>query len=187
MTELTSLPANLPKPHDDGASDHLVDQPLPPIEVRAVGGGSKVLNGFPTRWLVLYVYPRTGGPGIELPDDWDMIPGARGCTPQSCAFRDHYVELSALDATVWGLSAQPIEEQVGFSERMHIPFPLLNDTDLMLSSSVLALPTFEADGMTLYRRLTLVADASGITKVFYPVFPPDRNATDVIHHLRAVG
>jgi peroxiredoxin len=115
-----------------------------------------------------------------------MIPGARGCTPQACAFRDHHDELQALDATVWGLSAQPIEEQTAFAARMHIPFPLLNDSALALSTSDLALPTLDAGGMTLYRRLTLIASASGIAKVFYPVFPPDQNAADVIHYLKGL-
>ena len=181
MADLTSLPPDLPEPQDDGASDHLVGLPLPRIELQAAAGGSKTLNEFPTRLLVLYVYPRTGGPGVELSDDWDMIPGARGCTPQSCAFRDHHGEFSALDATVWGLSAQPVAEQEAFAERMHVPFPLLNDTGLALSWNN------EAGGMTLYRRLTLIADASGIARVFYPVFPPDRNAIDVITHLERAG
>ncbi|MEN8238736.1 MAG: peroxiredoxin [Actinomycetota bacterium] len=183
MTDLTRLPDNLPVPVDDGASDHLVGQSLPEIELRTSGGGSKLLTGFSTQWLVLYIYPRTGGPGIDLPDDWDMIPGARGCTPQSCAFRDHYGALQTLDATVWGLSAQPIEEQIAFAERMHIPFPLLNDSDLVLKSSALSLPILESDGMILYRRLTLIADASGVRHVLYPVFPPDRNADDVLEWL----
>ena len=179
MTDLTKLPDDLPEPLDDGAADHLVGLELPPLVLATTAGGSQRLDRHPARWLVVYVYPRTGGPGIELPADWDMIPGARGCTPQSCAFRDHHSELTDLDATVVGISAQPIEEQVDFAERMHIPFPLLNDRSLELRSA-LDLPTFEAAGMTLYRRLTLIADASGIAKVFYPVFPPDRNASDVI-------
>jgi len=126
-----------------------------------------------------------GGPGIALPDDWNVIPGAPGCTPQSCAFRDHDADLRKLDATVWGLSAQPIEEQTGFAHRMDIPFPLLNDAGHALASPPLSLPTFDAAGTTLYRRLTLIADATGIAHVFYPVFPPDRNATDVIAWLTA--
>jgi peroxiredoxin len=186
MTDPTSLPPNLPEPQADGASDHLVGLRLSQLALPTVSGGSVALNDFPTGWLVLYVYPRTGGPDIDLPDGWDMIPGARGCTPQACAFRDHHDELQALDATVWGLSAQPIEEQTAFAARMHIPFPLLNDSALALSTSDLALPTLDAGGMTLYRRLTLIASASGIAKVFYPVFPPDQNAADVIHYLKGL-
>ncbi|MEN8240086.1 MAG: peroxiredoxin, partial [Actinomycetota bacterium] len=144
MTDLSRLPDNLPAPVDDGASDRLVGQTLPEVELRTAEGDSQLLNEFTTRWLVLYIYPRTGGPGIDLPDNWDMIPGARGCTPQSCAFRDHHAELQALDATVRGLSAQPIEEQAAFAERMHIPFTLLNDSELVLASSALSLPVLEA-------------------------------------------
>jgi peroxiredoxin len=183
VTDLDRLPDDLPAPVDDGAGDRLVGQTLPRVEFRTADGGSQFMNEFTTTWLVLYIYPRTGGPGIELPEQWDMIPGARGCTPQSCAFRDHHAELRALDATIWGLSAQPIDEQTAFAERMHIPFPLLNDSDLALQSSHLSLPLLEADGMALYRRLTLIADASEIRHVFYPVFPPDRNAADVIEWL----
>ena len=119
-----------------------------------------------------------------MPDDWDLIAGARGCTPQSCAFRDHHAELDALDATVWGLSAQPIEEQREFGERMHIPFPLLNDSTLLLTAPPLRLPTF-GDGFSLYKRVTLIAEVARIVRVFYPVFPPDQNATEVIDYLRA--
>lgn len=122
-----------------------------------------------------------------LPPSWDMIPGARGCTPQSCAFRDHAAELAALGATVRGVSAQPIEEQAEFAERMHIPFELLNDSRLILESGALSLPTFDAAGMTLYKRLTMIASRQGIAHVFYPVFPPDRNAAEVIAWLREFG
>ena len=130
--------------------------------------------------LVLYVYPRTGGPTIELPDDWDLIPGARGCTPQACSFRDHEAELTMLGATVWGLSAQPIAEQREFAARMHIPFPLLNDTSLLLSRAPMNLPTFTTGDMTLYKRITLIARDSVVEHAFYPVHPPERNASDVI-------
>lgn len=185
MNDVSSLPGDLPQPEDDGAADHLVGMELLSISLPTATGGSKTLDAFDTRWLVLYLYPRTGGPGVSLPDDWDMIPGARGCTPQSCAFRDHHAELRAMDATVWGLSAQPLQEQAEFAQRMHIPFPLLNDSDLRLAKSELALPTFHGDGMSLYRRLTLIADHKTIAKVFYPVFPPDRNAEDVIRYLKS--
>lgn len=183
MTDPTQLPAGLPEPADDGACDHLVGLELPDLVLESAAGGAYRLHSAVSRWLVLYVYPRTGGPDISLPDDWDLIPGARGCTPQACAFRDHQREIAALDATVWGLSAQPITEQRDFAERMHIPFPLLNDTQLLLARPPLRLPTFTAAGLTLYRRVTLIAREARIVKIFYPVFPPDRNAQDVIAYL----
>jgi len=159
---------------------------LPDILLPAADGTNLSFRHAPTPRLVIYVYPRTGGPGIDVPDDWDLIPGARGCTPQACGFRDHHTELQALDATVWGLSAQPIAEQAGFAERMHIPFPLLNDSRLRLAGPPLQLPTFTAAGVTLYRRVTLMCQGARITKVFYPVFPPDQNASEVINHLRSL-
>ena len=179
----TRLPQGLPIPEDDGLADHLLGLGVPSIQFDVAGGGSQSLNDFSTRWLVLYAYPRTGGPGIDLPPDWDMIPGARGCTPQGCAFRDHHRELAQLGASVLGVSAQPIEEQAEFVKRMHIPFPLLNDSGLQLAAGELRLPTFRVGDMELYRRLTLIADGHGIRKVFYPVFPPDENASEVVSWL----
>lgn len=185
MTDATKLPPGLPEPIDDGACDHLVGLELPEVTLESARGESIEMRSATSRWLVLYVYPRTGGPGVTLPQDWDLIPGARGCTPQACAFRDHHAELSDLDATVWGLSAQPVEEQREFVERMHIPFPLLNDAQLLLADPPLRLPTFAADGLTLYRRVTLVIEGSRVVHVFYPVFPPDRNVSDVISYLKS--
>lgn len=185
MTDVTGLPEGLPQPVDDGACDHLPGIELPAVELASHDGVMRSLRAQPSRWLVVYVYPRTGGPDIELPEDWDLIPGARGCTPQGCAFRDHHADLRALDATVWGVSAQPLAEQRNFAERMHMPFPLLNDTGLRLAAAPLRLPTFTANGLTLYKRVTLVAEGLRITKAFYPVFPPDRNAADVIGYLRS--
>ena len=185
VTDPTLLPSNLPEPVDDGACDHLLGLELPAIELSSTAGTVHSLHDVSSRWLVLYVYPRTGGPAVNLPEDWDLIPGARGCTPQSCAFRDHHDELRALNATVWGLGAQPIEEQREFVERMQIPFPLLNDSALRLASQPLRLPTFTVTGMTLYKRITLIAEEARITRFFYPVFPPDRNASEVIDYLRS--
>jgi len=136
--------------------------------------------------LVLYIYPRTGKPGVPPPDGWDATPGARGCTPQSCAFRDHRAELAELGAAVVGMSAQSLADQEEFAAREHIPYPLIADPDLQLATA-LGLPTFEIAGMRLYRRITLVARAGRIEHVFYPVFPPDRNAADVVAWLRANG
>ncbi len=179
MPDLTALPPDLPAPVDDGACSHLPGIELPDVELPSTQGPRR-LRDVPTRWLVLYVYPRTGGPGIDLPDDWDLIPGARGCTPQACEFRDHHGELAALDATVWGLSAQPAAEQQVFAARMHIPFPLLNDQALRLAGEPPRLPVFTSGGTRLYRRVTLIARGGRVKRVWYPVFPPDRNAADVV-------
>jgi peroxiredoxin len=135
--------------------------------------------------VVVYAYPRTGRPGEPLPTGWDAIPGARGCTPQSCGFRDHFAELSALGvAQLYGLSAQEPDDQREVAQRLHLPFALLSDARLELQRA-LNLPTFAVDGMTLLKRLTLVLDDGVITKVFYPVFPPDKSAAEVIAWLRA--
>ena len=185
MTDYSSLPPDLPVPEDDGAADHLAGCALPALALRATTGGTVDLAAAAATagTLVLYVYPRTGVPSEPPPDGWDAIPGARGCTPQSCAFRDHQAELRALGAEVIGLSAQPAAEQAQFAAREHIPFALLSDPDLGLAAA-LRLPTFEAGGMTLYKRITLVVRDGAIAKVFYPVFPPDRNAAEVLAWLR---
>jgi peroxiredoxin len=177
------LPDDLPAPEDDGAADHLTGLPLPRLELPSTAAGSADLGALGDCLLVAYVYPRTGVPGEPLPAGWDDIPGARGCTPQSCAYRDALAEFERLGATVVGISAQPGAEQREFAERERIPFALLSDPDLRLAG-VLGLPTFEANGMTLYRRLTLVAEGSRIIKAFYPVFPPDRDAAEVLTWLR---
>jgi len=183
MSDATQLPLDLPAPTDDGACDHLLGLELPDLELEGVDGRIYSLRSHASRWLVIYAYPRTGGGDVVLPADWDLIPGARGCTPQACAFRDHEDQLAALDAIVWGVSAQPLDEQREFGERMHIPFPLLNDSSLRLATAPLKLPTFIASNLTLYKRVTLIAERSTIVRVFYPVFPPDRNAVDVIAYL----
>ena len=172
------LPADLPVPEDDGAADHLPGLEIPPLSLPSTAGPVD-LRGAAAGTLVLYIYPRTGRPGEPPPDGWDATPGARGCTPQSCAFRDHQAELAALGATVVGMSAQPLADQVEFAAREHIPYPLISDTDLQLAHA-LDLPTFEIAGMRLYRRITIIARAGRIEHVFYPVFPPDRNAADVV-------
>ncbi len=185
MPDFHALPPDLPVPEDDGAADHLPGMRLPALALPATTGGSIDLAkaAVAAGTLVLYVYPRTGVPGEPLPDGWDAIPGARGCTPQSCAFRDHRGELAALGAEVLGLSAQSPAEQAAFAAREHIPFPLLSDAGLALGKA-LSLPTFEVAGMRLYKRITVVAEDGAIAKVFYPVFPPDRNAADVVAWLR---
>ncbi len=174
-----SLPPDLPVPEDDSAADHLEGAELPSVLLPSTQGNGLELSALSGERLVAYVYPRTGVPGRPLPEGWDDIPGARGCTPQSCAFRDTLAEFEFHGASVIGISAQPPEEQREFAAREHIPFPLLSDTELKLAATR-GLPTFEVDGMTLYKRLTFVAEASRIVKVFYPVFPPDRNAAEVL-------
>ena len=175
---LYRLPEGLPVPEDDGACDHLLGQMLPQLTLES-SQGPVSLRALSMDRLVLYVYPRTGRPDTPAGTEWDAIPGARGCTPQSCAFRDHAAELADLGAAVAGLSAQPLEEQVEFAERNHISYPVIADPERKLGAA-LRLPTFEYDGMTLYKRVTLVVEACAVAKVFYPVFPPDRNAADVV-------
>ena len=173
------LPEGLPVPTDDGAADHLTGAELPDLVLPSSLGGVNVRD-----FGVLYVYPRTGRPGRPLLPGWDDIPGARGCTPQSCGFRDHAAELAAFGARVAGLSAQSLADQVEFAERNRMPFPVVSDERLELARA-LGLPTFEVEGLTLYKRLALVAERGRIVKVFYPVFPPDRNARDVLDWLAA--
>jgi peroxiredoxin len=174
---LYELPEGLPVPEDDGACDHLLGKMLPQLTLES-SQGPVSLRSLSMDRLVLYVYPRTGTPDRPAGEEWDAIPGARGCTPQSCAFRDHAAELAELGAEIAGLSAQPIEEQVEFAERNHIPYPVIADPERKLGAS-LGLPTFEFEGLTLYKRVTLVVEACAVAKVFYPVFPPDANAGEV--------
>lgn len=181
--DLTALPPDLPVPEDDGAADHLPGLAIPSVPLPATGGSDLELARLAAGTVVAYFYPRTGTPGVALPAGWDDIPGARGCTPQSCAYRDALAELEAPAATVVGVSAQDAAEQAEFAAREQIPFPLLSDPGLRLGGA-LGLPTFEAGGRTLYKRLTLVAEEGVIAKAFYPVFPPDRDATAVIAWLR---
>ena len=176
------LPADLPVPIDDGACDHLPGVRLPALALPATDGGMVTLSTLPGR-SVVYVYPRTGRPDQPLPTGWDEIPGARGCTPQSCAYRDLAAELAALGARVFGLSTQDTAYQQEAAVRLHLPFPLLSDERLALASA-LGLPTFQVDGMTLIKRLTLVIDDGVIETVFYPVFPPDADAANVAAWLR---
>lgn len=183
MQNLGDLPEDLPVPEDDGASDHLPGHAVPSNVLAATEGPPVDLSTLSGR-TVLYVYPMTGQPGTALPDGWDEIPGARGCTPQSCAFRDHFAELKLAGAAhVFGLSTQDTDYQREAAERLHLPFPLLSDSAHALGDA-LKLPDFTADGMRLYKRMALIIDSSTITHCFYPVFPPDRNATDVLAWLR---
>lgn len=178
------LPSGIPVPQDDGAADHLAGTRLPDLMLAATDGSNVYLSKLAGR-TVIYIYPRTGVPGIDPPPGWDMIPGARGCTPQSCSFRDHFGELRALGvAHVFGLSAQDTAYQQEAATRLQLPFPILSDEKLGLAKA-LRLPTFNAASMTLLKRMALVIDNSIITKVFYPVFPPDQSAAQVIAWIQA--
>jgi peroxiredoxin len=172
------VPEDLPEPVDDGTCDHLEGKPVPSLTLDS-SLGPVSLRELGVDLAVLYVYPRTGRPDRPVPESWDAIPGARGCTPQSCAFRDHVGELAELGARVAGLSAQMLAEQVEFAEREHMPFPVIADPTRKLGTA-LDLPMFEFEGVELYKRVTLVFEAAHVAKVFYPVFPPDRNAAEVI-------
>jgi peroxiredoxin (alkyl hydroperoxide reductase subunit C) len=178
--------STIPAPADDGEARHLTGMAMAPVALPATDGTMIDLSALPGR-VVVYAYPRTGQPGVENPDGWDMIPGARGCTPQSCSFRDHFAELKALGvARLFGLSTQDTAYQREAAERLHLPFPILSDAKLELSEAM-RLPLFETSGMTLTKRFTLVIDDGVVTHVFYPVFPPDRSAEDVIDWLKAGG
>lgn len=177
------LPSDIPAPQDDGATRHLTGAALPDLALPATSGPAVNLSKLEGR-VVVYVYPRTGVPGVPNPDGWDQIPGARGCTPQSCAFRDHAGELKALGVGhLFGLSTQDTTYQREAAERLHLPFPILSDEKLQLTTA-LKLPTFVASGMTLLKRMAWVIDGGTITRVFYPVFPPDKNAEEVIAWLK---
>jgi peroxiredoxin len=180
----TMLPENLPTPRDDGAAQHLKGRRLPDLALDATSGAAINLSHLKGR-TVVYVYPRTGRPGQPLPTGWDAIPGARGCTPQSCGFRDHFAELKRLGvAQLFGLSTQDSAYQREAAERLHLPFAILSDKDLKLAKA-LDLPVFEVDGMTLIKRMALVIDDGAITHAFYPVFPPDKSAEQVVAWIQA--
>jgi peroxiredoxin len=177
------LPTDLPVPEDDGAARHLVGTRLPTVSLAATDGSKVDLAKLAGR-TVVYIYPRTGRPGQAMPTGWNGIPGARGCTPQSCSFRDHFEELRALGVRqLYGLSTQDSDYQREAVERLHLPFAILSDADFALQRA-LRLPTFEVDGMVLLKRMALVIEDGKISKVFYPVFPPDRSAAEVVAWLR---
>ena len=183
-TNTQELPGDLPVPTDDGAAAHLVGMEMPDIALPATLGGSVDLSRQEGR-TVVYAYPRTGVPGEPtFHEDWDLIPGARGCTPEACAFRDHHGELRGRGARVFGLSTQDTAFQRAAAERLHLPFALLSDDRLALSRT-LKLPTHDVNGITLLKRLTLVLRGGAIEHVFYPVFPPGGHAEEVLAWLSA--
>jgi len=184
---LYQLPDGLPVPEDDGATDHLLGQMLPQLTLES-SQGSVSVRALSMNRLVLYIYPRTGHPDTAAGPEWDAIPGARGCTPQSCAFRDHQAALQRLGADVAGLSAQPLEEQVEFAERNHIPYPVIADPERKLGAA-LRLPTFEypvdrGGPTTLIKRMAWYVERGRVERIWYPVFPPGRNAEIVLGWLR---
>jgi peroxiredoxin len=185
--DLLSLPADLPVPIDDGACDHLRGLALPAIALASTDGVDVRLDDPSAPRTIVFAYPRTGRPGEEPPGGtaaWNAIPGARGCTPQACAYRDHFVELTALGVRVFGLSTQDSAYQRELVDRLGLPYPILSDEQLALTTA-LSLPTFETEGLTLLRRHTLVIDGGRIEHVFYPVFPSDRDAEQVVDWLRS--
>jgi peroxiredoxin len=183
MTNLNQLPTDLPVPQDDGACNHLLGMPLPNVALLATDGSMVNLSQLPGR-LVIYCYPMTGQPNVPLPEGWDQIPGARGCTPQSCAFRDHYQELQALNANVFGLSVQSTEYQREMATRLHLPFQVLSDEQYQFQKA-LNLPTFVAAGMTLLKRVTLISNDGRIEAVHYPIFPSDSDPAWVLDYLKS--
>lgn len=185
MANLTELPSDLPQPLDDGAANHLVGMKLPQLTLQATTGVGINVGAIPGL-LVVYCYPMTGQPNVALPEGWDQIPGARGCTPQSCSFRDHYQDIQDLGAAVMGLSVQSTEYQTEMAQRLHLPFPVLSDIDYSFQQA-LRLPTFQAAGMTLLKRLTLIARDGRIVAVHYPVFPSDSDPQWVVEQLRSIS
>jgi peroxiredoxin len=175
------LPADLPVPDDDGACDHLTGMQMPDLELTSTAGRTQPLRVDGT--AVFYVYPKSGRPGVDMPPNWNETPGMRGCTPQSCSFRDRHGDLIALGASVFGISTQDPDDQKEFAERLHLPYPVLSDADGVLEQQ-LRLPAVDVtEGLRVYRRVTLITRDGEIEKVFYPVFPPDENVNDVIGYL----
>ena len=183
MTNLNQLPTDLPVPQVDGACNHLVGMALPNLPLLATDGSMVNLSQLAGR-LVIYCYPMTGQPNVPLPEGWDQIPGARGCTPQSCAFRDHYQELQDLNANVFGLSVQSTDYQREMATRLHLPFQVLSDEQYQFQKA-LNLPTFVAAGMTLLKRVTLISHQGRIEAVHYPIFPSDSDPAWVLDYLKS--
>jgi peroxiredoxin len=184
MTDDTSLPVDLPLPEDDGAAAHLPGAKVPPLRLSGTDGAAVRLDALGAGRTVIYIYPLTSRPGVDQPDGWNSIPGARGCTPEACGFRDHHQNLLAAGAEgVFGLSSQQTDYQREVVERLHLPFQMLSDPARSLAQE-LGLPTFETSGLMLYKRLTLIIRDGVIEHVFYPVHPPNEHADQVLTWLR---
>jgi peroxiredoxin len=183
MADFMKLPDNLPVPKDDGACKHLPGKELPGLALQSTGGRQVRLDEVSRSLAVFFFYPRSGRPGVPIPESWNEIPGARGCTPHSCAYRDHHEEFRSLGATVFGVSSQDTEYQRELVTRNSLPYEILSDAEFRLTDA-LRLPTFVFEGTRLIKRLALVAEKGRIVKVFYPVFPPDKNAETVLTWLR---
>src|SRR5256885_11173431 len=184
QTNLNQLPANLPRPKDDGGARHLRGMAMPDLELPSTANRRVNLSKIPAPRLVIYAYPMTGQPGKALPAGWDEIPGARGCTPETCGFLDHHKDLAKLGAEVFGISTQSTAYQQEMVKRLEVPFEVLSDEHLAFARA-LRLPTFTVDGMTLLKRLTLIVRNNHVEHVFYPVFPPDTHAEAVIAWLKS--
>jgi peroxiredoxin len=184
VTDLNQLPTDLPAPEDDGAADHLPGRPVPHLTLPATSGENVRLDRLGQGRSVLYLYPLTGRADLDLPEGWDTIPGARGCTTEACDFRDHHQDLLDAGAShILGISSQESDYQRELVGRLQLPFPMLSDTRMSLEDA-LGVPTFRADGMTLFKRLTLVIRNAVIEHVFYPVFPPNEHAQQVLAWLK---
>ncbi|MGH9430733.1 MAG: peroxiredoxin [Terriglobia bacterium] len=183
-SDFTNYPADIPVPVDDGACDHLPGAAVPSIPLLSTSGKWIDLSSQSAFRAVVFCYPMTGVPGKPLPPNWNMTPGARGCTPETCSFRDRHAEFGELGAEVFGLSSQTTEHQQEVAGRLHVPFEVLSDSELRFATA-LCLPLLEIAGMKLIRRLTLVIQRARIEKVFYPVFPPDQAAAMVLEWLRS--
>jgi peroxiredoxin len=184
--DLLTLPADLPVPIDDGACRHLPTMRMPALRLLSTAGRWVDVQGSAERRTVIYCYPRTGQPDKDPGPGWDQIPGARGCTPETCAFRDHHKEIARLGADVYGVSTQDSSYQQEMVRRLNVPFEVLSDADLKLVTA-LRLPTFEFEGLTLIRRLTMIVRNRRIEKIFYPVFPPDQHAAEIVSLLKEHG
>jgi len=182
-TNLNQLPPNLPRPKDDGGARHLKGMALPDLELPSTADRLVNLSKIQAPRLVVYAYPMTGQPGKALPAGWDDIPGARGCTPETCGFRDHHKDLARLHADVFGISTQTTEYQQEMVKRLEVPFEVLSDERLAFTRAM-RLPTFTVEGMTLMKRLTLIVRHNRVEHVFYPVFPPDKHAEEVVGWLK---
>ena len=182
-TNLNELPANLPRPTDDGGARHLTGMAMPDLELPSTANRRVNLSKISAPRVVIYAYPMTGRPDRQLPEGWDDIPGARGCTPETCGFRDHHKDLAKLHTEVFGVSTQDTPYQQEMVKRLEVPFEVLSDDHLLLTRA-LNLPTFTVDGMTLMKRLTLVVKNGRIEHIFYPIFPPDKHAEEVIAWLK---